>query len=200
MEGGCVVAIRHSHTEWNLAQRMQGLRDMPLSLSGRERLRGLKIPERFLDFTWVSSPLRRCLETATLLGATEVIKESRIIEMDWGSWEGLSLAELRGRDPQGMRENESKGLDFRPKNGESPREVATRLGPWLEEIGVGRRRVIMVSHKGVLRALLSRATGWDMKDKAPIKLDWELCHVFCVSLDGAIVLAEPNVPFEKHDS
>ena len=62
----------------------------------------------------VTSPLRRCVETATLLGAADAARESRIIEMDWGHWQGESLTPLRERLGDEMRDNEARGLDFRP--------------------------------------------------------------------------------------
>jgi broad specificity phosphatase PhoE len=43
----------------------------------------------------VTSPLSRCVQTAALLGASDATREPRIIEMDWGEWEGRTLAELR---------------------------------------------------------------------------------------------------------
>ena len=196
-EKGRILALRHGRTAWNLERRMQGLADVPLCEEGISRLHGLTIPARFGHYEWVSSPLRRCLETAALLGETAVRRESRIIEMNWGAWEGFSLAELRERDPVGMRENESRGLDFRPAGGESPREVADRLGPWLEQVGTAVEEIVMVSHKGVLSALLSRAIGWDMKDKAPVKLDWDRCQLFEVDTGGGVELAETNISLAR---
>ena len=194
---GYILALRHGRTAWNLERRMQGRVDTTLCDEGRRRLVGLRIPDRFAHYAWVSSPLTRCVQTAAALGQETVRKEPRIIEMDWGRWEGFSLADLRERDPGGMRINEARGLDFRPDGGESPREVAKRLGPWLAEVGSQRQEVVMVSHKGVLRALLSRAIGWDMKDKAPVKLDWDCCQHFRVAPDGGVDLAESNIPLER---
>ena len=87
----------------------------------------------------VTSPLRRCVETAALLGAPDAAREPRIIEMDWGDWQGESFAALRERLGEEMRENEARGLDFRPPGGESPRLVLARLKPWLKDDRAGRR-------------------------------------------------------------
>ena len=62
----------------------------------------------------VTSPLQRCVQTAALLGAPDAAREPRIIEMDWGDWEGESFVALRARLGEAMRENEARGLDFRP--------------------------------------------------------------------------------------
>jgi probable phosphoglycerate mutase len=132
----------------------------------------------------VTSPLKRCVQTAALLGAPDAPREPRLIEMDWGDWEGQTIASLRERLGDEMRENEARGLDFRPPNGESPREVLLRVRTWLREVATP---TLAVTHRGVIRAVLAQATGWDMRGRPPFKLDWSAAHVFLVH-DG-----EPSV-------
>ena len=115
------------------------------------------------------SPLRRASETAALLIDHPVAIEPRLIEMDWGAWEGRTLAELRAEAPQAMAANEARGLDFRPEGGESPREVRARLAALLADLAAGPD-AILVTHKGVIRAALSLASGWDMTGKPPLRL------------------------------
>jgi probable phosphoglycerate mutase len=90
----------------------------------------------------------------------------QLIEMDWGRWEGCSLESLRAEAPA-MAENESRGLDFRPQGGESPREVRAR---WASLVADLRDDVVCITHKGVMRAALSLATGWDMTSKPPLRI------------------------------
>ena len=197
-----LLFIRHGPTEWNEAGRIQGRRDIPLSAAARAALSARRIPDGLGAGRWVSSPLRRARETAQTLGAEEfeIEIEPRITEMDWGEWEGSSLPALREALGEAMRENEARGLDFETPAGDSPRGVQARLRPWLREIGVSERPVIAVSHKGVGRALLALAIGWDMKAKAPIRLRWEHAHRFEVSWSGEPRLVEPNVELVPRDS
>ena len=74
-----------------------------------------------------------------------------------------------------------------------------RLRPWLGEIAQTGRPVVAVSHKGVGRALLALAIGWDMKAKAPVRLRWEHAHRFEVSRSGAPRLVEPNLELVPRD-
>ena len=189
-----LLALRHAPTAWNRLGKIQGHRDVGLDAEGRAALAGRCLPPRFAAFRWVSSPLARCQETASLLGASELALEARIQEMDWAEWEGLSLVELRRRAPAAMAENEARGLDFRPEGGESPREVRERVGGWLSELLAAGEDTVMVSHKGVIRALLSAATGWDMQGKPPVKLDWRCAHLFAVGAGGCPRLATANIP------
>ncbi|HID24012.1 MAG TPA: histidine phosphatase family protein, partial [Planctomycetaceae bacterium] len=99
--------VRHGATDENVAQpyRLQGQRvDPPLNELGRrqaertaELLRDRPIRHAF------SSPLRRAVETATIIVAAHGLEVSRVeelIECDVGRWEGLSWAEVRRRDPE----------------------------------------------------------------------------------------------------
>jgi broad specificity phosphatase PhoE len=165
-----ILLIRHGRTAWNEQGRMQGRADLPLSAEGRADVLRWRLPETWADARWLSSPLRRATETAALLTDRPVAIEPRLIEMDWGAWEGFRLAELREKAPEAMAANEARGLDFRPPGGESPREVRTRLETLFADLAAEPADVVCVTHRGVIRAALSLATGWDMLSKSPLRL------------------------------
>jgi probable phosphoglycerate mutase len=189
-----LLVIRHGATDWNAAGLMQGHTDRPLSKAGREQFRSVRLPPGWAGAICLSSPLERAMETARLLGL-EPKPEPRLIEMDWGEWEGRSLKELRAEQREAMAENEARGLDFRPAGGESPRDVQERLKPLLAGLS---SPTIAVTHKGVLRALYALATGWTMKERAPSKLIDDCAHAFDVAADGTPSVAELNIPL-RHD-
>jgi probable phosphoglycerate mutase len=170
-----ILLIRHGRTAWNEQGRMQGRADLPLSPEGRAEVLRRRLPDGWSDARWLSSPLKRATETAALLTDGPVAVEPRLIEMDWGAWEGRTLAELRAED-RAMAGNEARGLDFRPPGGESPREVRARIENLFVEFRDGP--VVCVAHKGVIRAALSLATGWDMRSKPPL----------CLADDAVLVL------------
>jgi len=185
-----IAFLRHGATAWNAAGRMQGRADPPLSPNGRAALQGMRLPAALALARWVSSPARRARETADLLGADAVEVADALVEMDWGAWEGETLATLR-RDPD-FAENEARGLDFQPPGGESPRAVLRRVAAWTATL-TGDRPVVAVTHKGVIRAVLCLATGWDMLGKPPAKLDWRCLQMFEASA-GAVRIARLNLP------
>ena len=141
----------------------------------------------------VTSPLARCVQTAALLGAPAAAREPRLIEMDWGDWEGESLDALRARLGGQMRDNEARGLDFRPPRGESPRLVIERIKPWLREVAGAAKPTLAVTHRGVIRAILAQATGWDMRGKPPARLEWDAVHLFRLDGDGKPGVERLNV-------
>jgi probable phosphoglycerate mutase len=54
-----------------------------------------------------------------------------------------------------------------------------------------------VTHKGVIRAVLALATGWDMRDKPPHRLDWSAAHLFRLDASGEPRIARLNVALER---
>ena len=191
-----VVMIRHATTDWNEAGQIQGSTDISLNERGRVEAGSWHIDA--VGYRWISSPLKRALQTAQLLGASGVETEPRLTEMCWGKWEGRTLSGLRSELGETMAQNEARGLDFLPTNGESPRQVQDRLRSWISDVSRHRTPCIAVTHKGVIRALLAYATGWDMTGKSPCRLDWQSAHRFQVhGQTGELRLHEPNLPLMK---
>jgi broad specificity phosphatase PhoE len=179
-----LALLRHGKTEWNDDGRLQGRHDTALSEAARDTLAMLQLPPELAGFAWLTSPLRRAIETAAALGIADARPEPRLVEMDWGDWEGHTLAALRAAPHGAMAQREAAGLDFKPPGGESPREVQVRLAPLLAEIAAADRPVGAVTHKGVIRAILALATGWDMRGKAPARLDSAAIHLFDLDRAG----------------
>ena len=177
-----LALLRHGLTAWNLEKRVQGQTDIGLAEQGRRQLMALRIPQSYAAFDWYCSPLRRARETADILDLADVTLEPRLIEMNWGEWEGQVLKPLRKKLGDEMRDNESRGLDFRPPGGESPRDVQQRLRAWLEQVAVAGRDSAAVTHKGVIRCIYALASGWDMRGEAPLDFSWNALHMF--ELDG----------------
>ena len=188
--------IRHGRTAWNGAGRLTGRADIPLTDQGRADLAGLRPPEELAGATWHVSPLLRARQTAAIIsGAADRLHiEARLIEMDFGAYEGRTLEELRADPGLGMATNEDRGLDFLPPHGESPRMVLERLRPFLAELGNTGGRHIAVAHKSVIRAIFAAAHNWDMMGRPPVKLHWEQTHLFAVDGQGDVRPVQMNVP------
>ena len=183
-----LALLRHADTAWSVEGRIQGHSDVPL-LPGLS----LELPRDLPEMRIVCSPLRRCVETAALLGCAAAPREPRIAEMRWGAWEGRRLAELREQLGAAMAENEARGWDFRPEGGESPREVLARVRPWLAEVAARGEPTLAITHRGVIRAVLALALGWDLRGKPPVKLDWRAAHLFRLAADGEPTIEKLNL-------
>jgi broad specificity phosphatase PhoE len=184
-----LALLRHADTAWSAAGRIQGRADVPLL----QELKLTPAKDTFFGLRIVTSPLSRCVQTAALLGAPDAAREPRIIEMDWGEWQGRTLAALREELGEAMAENEARGLDFRPPGGETPREVTRRVKSWLLDIAGEDLPTLAITHRGVIRAVLAEATGWDMRGKPPARLDWHAAHFFSLDAQGKPSIERLNV-------
>jgi len=187
-----LAVLRHGATDWNAAKRLQGRADIPLSDGGRAALAARRIPLAYRDRPWFTSPLLRTRQTSEALGLQAAVA-GPLIEMDWGIYEGSTLAELQARYGSAFAENEARGLDLQPPDGESPRQVQQRLLPWLQGL---RSDTGAITHKGVIRAMLSLALDWPMLGKPPVRLDWHCLQEFHINDDGRLELASANIPLE----
>ncbi|WP_413864685.1 histidine phosphatase family protein [Albidovulum sp.] len=191
-----LALIRHGATAWNGEGRIQGRADIPLSPEGVAELGALRPPAELGGAIWLASPLSRTRQTAALLGGPGAAVEPLLIETDWGAWEGLTsavIAPLAAR----LAARGRSGLDLAPPHGESPRDVQQRLRRLCADLARSGRLHVGVTHKGVIRAMLSLATGWDMEDKPPVKLAWRAAHLFAIAPDGSVSLIRPNLMLER---
>jgi broad specificity phosphatase PhoE len=183
--------IRHGRTAWNEDGRIQGRADPALSKTGRAEVQAWRLPQDWLGRHWHASPLRRARETAALVASAPVRLDDRLIEMDWGRFEGRRLADLRAEAPEAMAANEAEGLDFRPPGGESPREVMRRFCRFAADVAADGVPVVAVTHKGVMRAALALATGWDMRTRPPLRLGRDMALQLACHTDGRVELDHP---------
>lgn len=188
-----LALIRHAPTAWSATGRLQGRADVPLDPS---TLPDWRLPVALDGFRVVTSPLVRAVDTARVLGVDAEI-EPLLTEMDWGAWEGETVAGLRERLGAAMTGAEAEGLDFRPPGGESPRDVQARLAPLLHYLAERGEPTAAITHKGVIRAVFAEATGWDMLGKPPGRLSWDAAHLFRLDREGKPTVERLNIPLAR---
>jgi len=154
--------IRHGETDWNLAQRYQGQRDIPLNATGRAQAAGngralaAALGDRIAAFDYVASPLERARETMEImrgelgLPARGYRIEPRLAEINYGHWEGQLWNELPRTDPEGFAAREANKWNWQPIGGESYRLLSERVAGWLADIDCD---AVVVAHGGVMRVL-----------------------------------------------
>jgi probable phosphoglycerate mutase len=188
--------LRHAPTAWNASGRLQGLTDICLSPEGEALVRRWRLPAPADRWKRICSPLKRARRTAELLQPSAAVTvDPALREMSFGIWEGRTLAELRASGAA-FAAAEAAGLDFQPPGGESPRSAMARLERWAAGLARAGEPAVAVSHKAAIRALLALATGWDMRDRPPYKLDWRSIHFFVAHDDGRVAIERLNVPLD----
>ncbi len=161
-----IFAVRHGETTWNRDRRIQGHKDAPLSDVGREQARDLaeRIADLRLDAA-ISSDLSRARETATLaLGARpiELALDAGFRERGFGTLEGLTWRDARQRYPERsdprLAERIDSELGVEDYDGAFGARVRASLGE-LPRRFPKARRLLLVTHGGVIKLLLAHATG-----------------------------------------
>ena len=162
-----VFIVRHGATVLTAEDRFAGATDVQLSDEGREQAR--RLAERLSDekiAAVYASPMSRTMETAAILAAPHGLKvqpRDGFREISHGRWEEMTRREVEQRFPQEAIEWEKDPYTFAPEGGESGLAVTARALPAL--IQLVRQHpgdsVLMVSHKGTIRLLLSSLLGFD---------------------------------------
>lgn len=154
--------IRHGETDWNLAQRYQGQKDIPLNATGRAqaarngRTLAQALGHRAAALDYVASPLGRARETMEIMRRQMGLPpggyrtDDRLREIHYGHWEGELWTELPAKDPEGFARRETDRWGWQPRGGESYRALSERVAGWVGEI---ERDVVVAAHGGVMRAL-----------------------------------------------
>jgi len=160
-----LIAIRHGQTEWNLEGRHQGQMDSDLSVLGvRQALalarRLVKVPFHAI----YSSDLLRALHTAEYIARKtghSIRVDRRLRERHFGIFHGLTVAEIRVRYPNEYLQFRSGDPDYVIPDGESVRQKYDRVIQCARQIVQANlgRRVIVVTHGGVLDALFRFTVG-----------------------------------------
>ena len=162
-----LALLRHGHTSWNRAHRIQGRADVPLDAAARQQLSSLALPDAWRGAQIWSSPLARATETAILVSGKSPRVAAELVEMDWGAWEGKSGIDLLADPSSGYRNLEDWGWHYQPPGGETPGDVRARVAPWLDALtGVN----VVFSHIGVMRVILAQAWGWQFRGACPFSI------------------------------
>ncbi len=183
-----LALLRHGHTAWNRAGRIQGRSDIPLDDAARADLADLALPIEWARANLVSSPLVRASETAELVAKRPPSRAGALIEMNWGDWEGKHGADLLAQPSSGYRHIEEWGWSFCPPNGESVADLRDRLLPWVKTL---EHDTVAVCHIGVMRVLLALAHGWDFEGPAPFQVKRNRLYPLRVDAKDLSVIGEP---------
>jgi probable phosphoglycerate mutase len=194
-----IALIRHGPTEWNAQKRVQGRIDMPLSAEGQAKMARLLLPDGFVNARPFCSPQLRARQTAALLGLENPVPDARLVEQNWGVWEGMTRDEMLAQGGEDAFVRAGRGLQFRPPGGESTGELQARVQSFLADAAKLPQDAVAVTHMGVLRTAYALATGWDMSTPMPAELDLTAALVLSLDSGGKPAIAELNAPLRVRE-
>jgi broad specificity phosphatase PhoE len=158
-----LLLLRHGQTELSVQRRYSGHGDPELTPLGHAQVAGAAARlARVPDVAAVlASPLRRARQTAEAVAAATgapLVVRPRLIETDFGKWEGLTFPEARARDPQ-LHAEWLGSEEVAPPGGESfaavGRRVAAERAELLEEYPGAT--LVLVTHVTPIKMLLRDA-------------------------------------------
>jgi broad specificity phosphatase PhoE len=149
-----IYLCRHGDTAWSPVRRLAGRTDIALTEQGEANARQLG---RRLAGVWfdraIVSPLIRARRTAELAGFATATVDDRLLEMNFGEYEGLKLDEIHQRRPGWTY------LKDGCPGGETPDDLARRADALLSDLAGAGGTILLFGHSVILRVLSARYLG-----------------------------------------
>mgnify|MGYP000153287706 CR=1 FL=1 len=179
-----LLLVRHGESIWNREERIQGQADVPLSDLGRRQAEATAAYLAGCGAAAVyASDLVRAVQTAEPIAArlgVGIATDAGLREVHFGEWEGLTLAELRQRDPDGLAAYDRDRVRNRPPGAERLEALEARVGEAMAR-AIARHAgetLVVVAHGGSLRALLLLLL--DLPTTHHFRFITDNCGVSCV--------------------
>jgi probable phosphomutase (TIGR03848 family) len=196
--------IRHGRSTANVEGILAGhLPGVELDERGIEQAKTLAEKFNVPDLrAIISSPVRRCEQTAAFLAdrlSMKVTADERFTEMDFGLWQGKSLADL-ATDPlwSAVQEHPSQ---VRFPDGESFEEVGKRaseaINHWNDLFETGS--YVVFTHADVIKVAVAQAIGLPIDNFQKICVDPCSISIFDYAADR-VTLRALNVQVDFADS
>ena len=180
-----IIVVRHGQTEWNRVERFRGRADVPLNETG---LRQAQAVARRIAANWkvqavYYSDLARTRVTALTIAAdcgSPAFPQPGLLDIDYGSWTGLSPEEVAARDPELLQRWREQPQEVHIPGGETLDVVRRRSVACMEAVAARHEggTAVVVSHLVVCRLLVLEALGLDTSDFWRIQQETGTVNVF----------------------
>ena len=167
-----LLIIRHAESVANAKGILAGRIDpTPLSVKGEKealRLKGVLAdfsPERVF-----SSPMMRCRETARRSGATQIVFDERLIEMDYGKWSGKKLSTLAKYPEWANIQSDPERFTF--PQGESFSSALVRIRNFIDDLQeAGARKIAIFTHGDISRLMINDSLNRELNQFQEIMIE-----------------------------
>jgi broad specificity phosphatase PhoE/ribonuclease HI len=194
-----LVTVRHGVTAFTLEKRFSGVGDPPLIEQGRQQIKAVaeELAARGGVQHIISSPLSRCRESASIIGAAlglSVEIDDDLREVDFGAWEGLTFPVVEERWPRELA-LWLGDTSISPPDGESYEALRHRVRAAGERI-VNRHRtetVCVVAHSRPIAMLMVNLLDAPTQSLYRVQVDNAAVSELDYYDDGPAVIRQFNV-------
>jgi len=179
-----LYVVQTGETIWEVQQRMDSLAGVPLSKGGRESIERVAVELGPHKTTAVFASTGEAeKETADLLAkelGVKVRTDPRLDGVDLGLWQGLTISDIKHRQPKLYKQWTEAPSGIRPPGGESLLEAQQRLREAVREIVKKSKKksdapiiVLRPIALGVLRCRLEKAELDDVWNFVGREFTWK---------------------------
>lgn len=192
-----VFLLRHGETQYNAdGNRYCGLTDISLTDLGLHQASLVNSQLKGIEFDAVyASPLTRARLTAELATERDVLTDQRLIEMDFGLWEGKTKEEFIPENEQLWNSWLADPAVTRAgQTGENAAQVIQRMDDFFSEMIVRHPsgKIVVVAHNGVNRLYLAHKLGMPLANYRRLAIENSCLCEFSLSDDGELTLHKLN--------
>lgn len=193
-----VYLLRHGQTTWNAdGNRYCGRTDLSLTEKGIKQAEA--VYDQLIDVTFdaiYSSPLQRAYTTAQIVsGEKEVVKDDRLIEVDFGNWEGKPKEQFIEEDEE-LWNNwiTDPSATKAGGTGETALEVIERADDFFRTLQTEYKtgKILVVAHNGINRFYLAYKLGMNLKDYRKLTVQNSTVSMFQLDEEGELTLVHLN--------
>ena len=189
-----IFLLRHGETQWNAeGNKYCGRTDIPLTEKGIRQAQSVREQLKNVNFEAIySSPLKRAYHTAQIAGGQKhVITDERLIEADFGNWEGKTKEAFIEEDASLWKSwLDDPTTSKAGGTGETALDVIHRVNEFfmflLNKHTSGN--ILVVGHNGVNRFYLAYKLGMNVKDYRRIVQENSSVTLFTLDKDGELTL------------
>lgn len=167
--------VRNGATDWSREGRIAGRREIGLSTDGRVQADELAARMAGIDMTEVlTSPLPRAVQTAEKIASAhklEVARDPRLTDFDAGRWEGQKFADVLVSDEykRFLANPMSEVIPSGERMAAARDRMISSVEQALQDNELGAN-IVLVSHAGPLRVLVSHYLGMDLANYHRLRL------------------------------
>lgn len=205
-----LALVRHGQSEWNVKNWWTGLTDVGLTEIGVKEAEsaGEHLKDIPFDVAF-TSVLTRAKNTwqhiATQLDKKDIptIENEALNERDYGDLTGKDKWEMKEQYGEEQFLKWRRGWDTPPPNGESLKDVYTRLIPYFESTILpylkDNKNVIIVAHGNSLRALVKYLENIEDNVIPSLEIATGEIYLYQVSTEGKVISKEIRKAANLHN-